>query len=217
MKAEELIIGHFDSSLTQAQEAELQRMLAGSSETRATYERHASIHSMLLQDAASVAPSRALDAAVIGAALGTPAEIAGGSAIGAGVGAKVAAIISTFAVGGLTLVLMTTSTSEQRFPAHPAAQIPAVRTAPNNTPSATPQPQKAESTAAATERVEGEQTEVGLASTRPAAPEAARAGKKETHGTLHKGSTSAQPTLTLPSTETVITHPAKVGNGGDGK
>jgi hypothetical protein len=214
MKAEELIVGHFDSSLTKAQESELQRMLAGSSEARALYDRHASIHAMLLQDAAVLAPSAALDETVIGAALAAPVEIAGGGAAGIGFGAKVAAVVSTFAVGGLALVMMTTPTSEQRTPAASGTPVPAVRTAPRSTPS-TPAPSRPESTASG-QVARDEQTGAPV-NAQQSAIEATRPAAKKTQHAARKGTADQQPTLTLPTDATVINHPLKVDNGGDKK
>ncbi len=216
MKAEELIVGHFDAALTPAQEAELQRLLSGSPEARATYDRHANIHALLLQDAASLAPSGALDEAVIGAALSTPAEIAGAGAAGMGFGAKMAAIVSNFAVGGLSFVLMSTSTSEHTQHIPPATPAPAVSPMPKSTPVTLPSSPEAESTSTEARPVEASRPSAG-ADQRKEQATALRSTKKGSRAGVKSSDADQKPTLSLPKDATVITHPPKVDNSGDEK
>ena len=111
MNAEDLIIAHFDRSLTAEQEAELQQLLADSPDARALYERHEAMESMMEKDSAALAPSRELDEVVIASALGLLSGAGGGAALW--FSGKFAAAISAVAVGGLAIALVTTSTPEK--------------------------------------------------------------------------------------------------------
>jgi hypothetical protein len=130
MKAEELIIGHFDKTLTQTQEAELQQLLTASPEARSLYERHDAIESMMVSDAATLAPSEKLDEVAIGAALGLLSEVSGSGA-GFWLGGKIAAAITAVAVGGISIALITSSGSDHTSTVAPKKETPAARNLPS--------------------------------------------------------------------------------------
>lgn len=128
MTTEDLILGHFDGTLTSAQEAQLQAELNGSPEIRSLYEQHRSLHSMLCADAASLAPSARLDEAVVAAALGAAPEVIGGSVVSWLTG-KVVVGISAALVGGISIIMLAGPGAEK--PSVPAdVPDPVVRTVP---------------------------------------------------------------------------------------
>jgi hypothetical protein len=104
MTAEELIIGHYEKTLTSEQESHLSSMIESSPDVRVLYEQHGNVHSMLVEEAAAVKPSSKLDKVVVGAALGTLVEIAG-HGIGFSILGKVASIVGVLAVGGIGYAL----------------------------------------------------------------------------------------------------------------
>lgn len=104
MTAEELIIEHFDGTLSLEQEGELTQVLASSPEARATYDRYLRVNEVLADDVVATAPSSALDERVMAAALGAiGGTIGGGSATW--ISGKIAAMFTVVAVGGLSLFL----------------------------------------------------------------------------------------------------------------
>lgn len=106
MTAEELIIGHYEKTLTPEQESHLAEMVAGSPDVRGLFEQHGNIHGLMLEDASAVKTSSKLDRVVLGAALGTLAEIAG-HGIGFSLLGKVATVIGVVAAGGIGVMLFT--------------------------------------------------------------------------------------------------------------
>ncbi|HVK40269.1 MAG TPA: hypothetical protein VNA88_17190, partial [Candidatus Kapabacteria bacterium] len=77
MTAEELIIGHYEKSLTSEQESRLASMVDASPDVRTLYEQHGNIQALMIEEAETIETSSKLDKIVLGAALGTIAEIAG--------------------------------------------------------------------------------------------------------------------------------------------
>jgi hypothetical protein len=121
MNAEELIIAHFDRSLSPVQETELRQLLEQSPEARSIYERHEVIEGMIERESAALTPSDRLDEAVIASALGIWTQVAGGA--GLWFAGKFAAGIATLAVGGLAVAVFSTSRIDNA-PAHVQKDIP---------------------------------------------------------------------------------------------
>ncbi len=150
MTTEDLILEYFDGALTPEQESRLRAEVNASPEARALFEHHRSLHAMFGADVASLAPSSALDSAVIAAALGTVPEAVGSGAL-SWLSGKVAVGISAVVIGGLSVALLSTGGPE---PAPAVVQpAPAVRTVPDavqpsaeQPPAATPKSEVAEET-----------------------------------------------------------------------
>jgi hypothetical protein len=121
MNAEELIIAHFDRSLSPVQETELRQLLEQSPEARSLYERHETIEGMIDRESAALVPSDRLDEAVIASALGIWTQVAGGA--GLWLTGKFAAGISALAIGGLAIAVFSTSRID-KAPAHAQKDIP---------------------------------------------------------------------------------------------
>lgn len=124
MTTEDLILGHFDGTLTPQEESRLQAEMSASPAARSLYEQHRSLHMMLSSDAASLVPSARLDKSVVTAALGAVPETIGGGAL-SWLTTKVAVGISAVVVGGLSIVMLSDS-----GPDAVPAPAPAVTTAP---------------------------------------------------------------------------------------
>lgn len=104
MTAEELVIGYYEKSLTSEQELRLASMVDASPDVRSLFEQHGNIHTLMIEEAETIETSSKLDKVVIGAALGTFAEIAG-HGIGFSLLGKVAGVVGALAVGGAGFVL----------------------------------------------------------------------------------------------------------------
>jgi|GEM_PF-1973543 len=130
MTTEDLILGHFDGTLSPEHEARLQTELTASSDVRSLYEQHRSLHVLLDSDAASLAPSSRLDDAVVAAALSAVPEAIGGGAL-SWLTAKVVGI-STVVVGGLSIAFLVGSGADDAEKPVPQMVKPApvVRTVP---------------------------------------------------------------------------------------
>lgn len=126
MTTEDLILGHFDGTLTPQEESRLQAEMSASPAARSLYEQHRSLHMMLSSDAASLVPSARLDKSVVTAALGAVPETIGGGAL-SWLTTKVAVGISAVVAGGVSIVMLNNSGPDTVPPAAPA---PAVSTAP---------------------------------------------------------------------------------------
>jgi hypothetical protein len=127
MTAEELIIGHYEKSLTSDQESHLASMVDASPEVRTLYEQHGNIQALMIEEAETIETSSKLDKVVLGAALGTLAEIAG-QGVGFSLLGKVASVVGALAVGGAGFVLYNVMDRDE---VSPKANPPAVRTAPS--------------------------------------------------------------------------------------
>jgi hypothetical protein len=127
MTTEELILGHFEKSLTLEQERMLQSRLSDSPEARAMFDQHRNLDGMLNSDATVLAPSSRLNETVIAAALATVPEVIGGGSL-AWLSGKVAATISAVVIGGSVFGIWLASDSNQA--PLPVEDAPAVRTAP---------------------------------------------------------------------------------------
>lgn len=141
MTNEDLIIGHYDKSLTSEQERMLQERISQSVETRAMYEQYGkfgNLDAALAADAAAVAPSSRLDEATVVAALAVLPEVIGGAGAFAWLSGKVAIMITAAVVGGTTIAILSNSGSDpapkpapavrQSAPASAPAVAPSVRT-----------------------------------------------------------------------------------------
>lgn len=140
MNVQELIIGHYEQSLTPEQEGQLSMMLDESPEARALYQQHGRIHSMMVGEAEIIQPSRKLEKAVVAAALGAAVEI-GGQAAGISFAGKIIAAATAVVVGGISVGIIMNSGDDPK-PESPGAQTPAVK----NIPPALPIPTPIEST-----------------------------------------------------------------------
>jgi hypothetical protein len=121
MNAEELIIAHFDRSLSPEQETALRQLLEQSPEARSLYERHETIEGMIDRESAALVPSDRLDEAVIASALGIWRQVAVGG--GLWLTGKFAAGISALAIGGIAIAIFSTSRIDTT-PAHVQKDIP---------------------------------------------------------------------------------------------
>lgn len=104
MNAEELIIGHYENTLSPAEQGQLKELLAASPEARVLFERYGGIESMMHEEAEQIAPSKELDRAVVAAALGVLAHGAAGGFISGILGSalgKVAVVATTIVAGGI--------------------------------------------------------------------------------------------------------------------
>lgn len=126
MTAEELIIGHYEKSLTSEQESRLASMVDASPDVRTLYEQHGNIQALMIEEAETIETSSKLDKIVLGAALGTIAEIAG-HGIGFSLLGKVASVVGVLAVGGAGFVLYNSMTGDDVT----TRPQPAVRTSPS--------------------------------------------------------------------------------------
>ncbi len=102
MTVQELIIGHYDKTLTPDQESELTQMLEESPQVRTMYEQHGSIHAMMEAEATTLTPSRTLRDATIGAALSLVSTTIGGSIVGGWLTGKAIGIIGLIVAGAVT-------------------------------------------------------------------------------------------------------------------
>ena len=112
MTTEELILGHFDESLTPVEEHQLQELLGRSPEARTLFEQHGALHRMMASDVGTLAPSSSLDDAALAAALGAVPEAIGGGAAAGWFGGKVAAAVALVAAGGISVALFSSSGSK---------------------------------------------------------------------------------------------------------
>lgn len=134
MTTEDLILGHFDGTLSSEHEARLTTEMNTSPEARALFEQHKSLHAMLNADAATLAPSSRLDKAVVAAALGAVPEVIGTGAVSWFTG-KMIAGISAVVIGGVSVAFLVGSGSDDEKPVPSQPPAPVVRTVP-----ATPAP-----------------------------------------------------------------------------
>lgn len=165
MTTEELILGHFEKSLTLEQERMLQSRLSDSPEARAMFDQHRNLDGMLNSDATVLAPSSRLNETVLAAALATVPEVIGGGSL-AWLSGKVAATISAVVIGGSVFGIWLASDSNQ--PPLPVENAPAVRTAP--APAVPPAPAVATPAPA----IEEPKSEIAPAPSRPAERPATR-------------------------------------------
>ncbi len=102
MNTRELIVGHFEGTLTAADQSRLDHLLETSAEARADFERHQLIEDGLAEDSRNLVPPIGLREATLAAAFSGAASTIGGG-ITAWFTAKVAVIVGTVAVGGLVV------------------------------------------------------------------------------------------------------------------
>lgn len=141
MTNEDLIIGHYDKSLTSEQERMLQERISQSVETRAMYEQYGkfgNLDAALAADAAAVTPSSRLDEATVVAALSVLPEVIGGAGAFAWLSGKVAIMITAVVVGGTTIAILSNSGSDPA-PKPAPKPAPVVRqSAPASAPAVAP-------------------------------------------------------------------------------
>ncbi len=102
MNTRELIVGHFEGTLTAADQSRLDHLLETSAEARADFERHQLIEDGLAEDSRNLVPPIGLREATLAAAFSGAASTIGGG-ITAWFTAKVAVMVGTVAVGGLVV------------------------------------------------------------------------------------------------------------------
>ena len=124
MNAKELIIGHFEGSLTPAEQGRLDHMLETSPEVRAQFDQQKMIEESLADDSRSLIPPIGLREATIAAALGGGIATIGGG-LGAWFTGKVAAMLGTVLVGGLVVggILIYNGDDEAVDSTIPAVQV----------------------------------------------------------------------------------------------
>ncbi|HVZ37934.1 MAG TPA: hypothetical protein VHI13_01560 [Candidatus Kapabacteria bacterium] len=135
MTTEELIVGHFEKSLTLEEERVLQERLAQSPETRTMYDQYRSLEATLGNDASAVAPSSRLDEATVAAALSLLPQAIGGGLLGL-LSSKVVVGVTVAVIGGISIAIFANRNSSDNG-ATVAPPAPAVRVVPA-TPSAQP-------------------------------------------------------------------------------
>ena len=104
MTTQDLIIGHFEGTLTETQQLELDGLLKNSPEVQALYEQHGMIEEAMKEEAEELVPPFGLKEATLGAALVTAVETIGGG-IAAWFTSKAAVAIGTVIVGGAAVGL----------------------------------------------------------------------------------------------------------------
>lgn len=125
MTVQELIVGHYEGSLTSLEETQLQGLLQTSADARSLYEQHGAMQEAMEEESERLVPPIALREATIGAALGIAAESIGGG-IGAWLTTKVAIAVGSVIVGGTAIgVILSTSGDDKPKTSPPAATAPA--------------------------------------------------------------------------------------------
>jgi len=138
MTTEELIIGHYDGTLTTEQEHLLQQTIASSAEARSLYDTHGGIHRLLAHDVAAAKPSESLNRKVVAASLLAVPELIGAGAT-AWVALKVVGGVSAVVFGGIAVVSLLTSTMNDRHDVRgPSTSTPVVRQGPAFVPLSPP-------------------------------------------------------------------------------
>lgn len=125
MTAEELIIGHFNNTLTASQQESLQGLLSSSPDVRSLYEQHKSLQSAMESDSDTIVPAMWLEQTVLQTALGV-ASATGTIGVTAGFwgAAKIIAVVATVVVsGGSATYFLSKSESPSAPP--PEASAPA--------------------------------------------------------------------------------------------
>lgn len=108
MTVQELIVGHYEGTLNQAQQQELQGLLSTSPETKAMFDQHGKVQEAMEEESRKLVPPIALREATIVGALGVAAESIGGG-IATWLTAKVAAAIGSVVVVGTVIGVIATS------------------------------------------------------------------------------------------------------------
>ncbi len=101
MNSTDLIIGHFEGTLTPAEASQLDELLKSSPEVRAAFEQQRSIEEGLVEDSEALVPPFGLREATLAAAIGGGLSATVGGGIAAWLSTKAAVVISTLAIGGV--------------------------------------------------------------------------------------------------------------------
>lgn len=101
MNSTDLIIGHFEGSLTPVETSRLDELLRTSPEVRAAFEQQRTIEEGMLEDSESLIPPIGLREATLAAALGGALTTTVGGGIAAWLSTKAAVVLSTLALGGV--------------------------------------------------------------------------------------------------------------------
>lgn len=104
MTTQDLIIGHYEGTLTRAEQAKLDGLLASSPETRTLFEQHGVMEEKMKEESEELAPPFGLREATLGAALGTAASTIGGG-IATWITGKFVIAVSTVVIGGAAVGL----------------------------------------------------------------------------------------------------------------
>lgn len=102
MNTRDLIVGHFEGTLSQTDQGRLDQLLVSSPDARADFERHQMIEEGLAEDSRSLVPPIGLREATLAAAIGGAVSTIGGG-LAAWFTTKVAFVVGTVAVGGLVV------------------------------------------------------------------------------------------------------------------
>jgi hypothetical protein len=128
MTTQELIVGHFEGTLTPGDETQLQQLLSSSTEARTLYDRHAGLNAMLTADAAATEPSKSLGRRALAASLLAIPESIVGSAATAWFTIKVIGGLSAAVFGGLAVISIVTSNASHDAEQATSASHRAVKT-----------------------------------------------------------------------------------------
>ncbi|MGE3802596.1 MAG: hypothetical protein AB7H80_16390 [Candidatus Kapaibacterium sp.] len=104
MTTQDLIIGHYEGTLTGAEQAQLESLIATSPETRTLFEQQGLIEAKLREESEELVPPFGLREATLGAALTGVASTLGGG-IASWFTAKVVIGLSTVIIGGAAIGL----------------------------------------------------------------------------------------------------------------
>ena len=104
MTTQDLIIGHYEETLTETQQAELDSLLENSPEAQTLFEQHGVIEESMKKESEELVPPFGLREATLGAALATVVETIGGG-IAAWLSSKIAITVTTVIVGGAAVGL----------------------------------------------------------------------------------------------------------------
>ena len=104
MTTQDLIIGHYEETLTETQQAELDSLLENSPEAQTLFEQHGVIEESMKKESEELVPPFGLREATLGAALATAVETIGGG-IAAWLSSKIAITVTTVIVGGAAVGL----------------------------------------------------------------------------------------------------------------
>lgn len=104
MTTQDLIIGHYEGTLTRAEQTKLDGLLASSPETRTLFEQHGVVEEKMKEESEELAPPFGLREATLGAALGTAASTIGGG-IATWLTGKFVIAVSTVVIGGAAVGL----------------------------------------------------------------------------------------------------------------
>lgn len=185
LNEKELIIGHFEGTLSSTEATHLESLLETSPEVRAAYEQQRAIEEGMVEDSESLVPPIGLREATIAAALGGALTTTVGGGIAAWLGSKAAALVGTVVVGGLVLGGIVILNDEEPTDAVvPTTQMEQIQTG---------EPVEASGNDASAQAAEGGQIEIAddVPTTSSPAPEGDRRQPVSVNRGTQRSSTSA--------------------------